>query len=190
MRATLTNIQRIERIFIDNKNQAEKEIAEEVLSSIGEDHLKTLEAKVAAVRRVSTALCMPIIGYSRGLACFSSREANHLEMIGSAVRADLMVLYNMQDKHLEEYLVVEYEGGEYAARNAKANSNGANLREIAGLINGGYYEENERFESLLKDGEYAALQFNGDGNVEVFVGDGYPHLPWAAAKPNERRYAS
>lgn len=189
MRPTISKIQAVEKLFLGNKNQAQEEIAKEVLSSIGEDHLKTLEAKVTAVRRISTALYMPLIGYSRGLACVGSKEANTLERIGSAVKADLMVFYHMQDKHLEEYLVVEYEGGEYAVRNANANSNGANLREIAKLVNGGYYEENERFESLFKDGEYAALQFNGDGHVEVYVGEKYPHWPWIVAKVNERRYA-
>lgn len=188
MKPTLSKIQKIESLFLNNKNQAQEKVAKEVLSSIGEDHLKILEAKVTAVRRISTALYMPLIGYSRGVACVGSNNANPLERIGSAIRADLMVLYNMEDKHLEEYLVVEYEGGEYAARNANANSNGANLREIAALINGGHYEENERFESLLKDGEYAALQFNGDGHVEVYVGDKYPHWPWIVTKVNERRY--
>ena len=68
---------------------------------------------------------------------------------GSLIRAELKVFINTESDQYYEYLVVTYRGGAIAVRNCKANSISADLREIAKLANGGYYDEVEWFRELV-----------------------------------------
>ena len=72
---------------------------------------------------------------------------------GSLIRAELKVFINTESDQYYEYLVVTYRGGAIAVRNCKANSISADLREIAKLANGGYYDEVEWFRELVSKKE-------------------------------------
>lgn len=50
-----------------------------------------------------------------------------------------------------EFILVIYRGGGYAVRNVHMNSHSAILRDIAKLTDGGYYDEVEGYEKLVKD---------------------------------------
>ena len=52
--------------------------------------------------------------------------------------------------YVDEYIVVKYRGGAYAPRIANVNSNSANFRIVSDLINGGYYEERDRYDQIKK----------------------------------------
>lgn len=51
-----------------------------------------------------------------------------------------------------EWLTVQYKGGAEAHRCVSWNSNSANFRNIAEMIDGGCYEQNPDYERLLKNG--------------------------------------
>jgi len=63
--------------------------------------------------------------------------------------------------YLDEYVVVHYRGGAWAARCTRANSNSANFRSIGDLLDGGYYEENREVEDLEKTAYRLILKPNG-----------------------------
>ena len=56
--------------------------------------------------------------------------------------------YVTNHTYYQEYLVVTFSGGAKSVRNANANSNTANFREIGKLIDGGYYDEVEAYNKL------------------------------------------
>ena len=55
-------------------------------------------------------------------------------------------------KHIVEFIVVTYDGGGRAMKVASGNSNTANFRVIGTLLDGGNYEDNQYYESLLDIG--------------------------------------
>lgn len=57
-----------------------------------------------------------------------------------------------------EWLVVHYIGGGKAHRTITGNSNHANFREIAGLLDGGYYEEEDFYNSFTTNSEFFLVQ--------------------------------
>ena len=54
--------------------------------------------------------------------------------------------------YFEEYIIVTYTGGAIATRIVNGNSNTANFIAISTLLDGGYYEEVERYRNLEKNG--------------------------------------
>lgn len=76
---------------------------------------------------------------------------------GSAVGVELRT-YVCPDKgkpgswYAAEYLIVTYKGGARACRNATHNSSAANFREVAGLLDGGYYAENDTVAEMEENG--------------------------------------
>lgn len=56
--------------------------------------------------------------------------------------------YVTNHTYYQEYLVVTFSGGAKSVRSANANSNTANFREIGKLIDGGYYDEMELYNTL------------------------------------------
>ena len=63
--------------------------------------------------------------------------------------------------YLEEYLVVTYRGGAWAARCANINSNAANFRAIGEMLDGGCYEEVDEVKRLEKEACRLILGHNG-----------------------------
>ena len=64
------------------------------------------------------------------------------------------VLFN-EDKfgqYFSEWLIVKYQGGAEARRSISCNSNYANFRAIADVIEGGHYGQNPDYERLLDIG--------------------------------------
>ncbi len=51
-----------------------------------------------------------------------------------------------------EWLTVQYNGGAEAHRGISGNSNSANFRTIAGMIDGGCYEYNNWYDELPQEG--------------------------------------
>ena len=91
---------------------------------------------------------------------------------GSAVRCEFRVyLDKSKDRpgkyYLEEYLVVTYHGGAWAARRANINSNSSNFKEIGKLLNGGYYDEVDEVERLEKEACRLILGHNGKLEIEL-----------------------
>lgn len=60
--------------------------------------------------------------------------------------------YVTNHTYYQEYLVVTFSGGAKSVRNANANSNTANFREIGKLLDGGYYTEVEAYNRLEEQG--------------------------------------
>lgn len=89
---------------------------------------------------------------------------------GSAVGCEFKV-YLDESKHrpgeyfLEEYLIVRYSGGAWAARRANINSNSVNFQEIGKMLNGGCYDEVKEVERLEKEAYRLILGHNG--RVEI-----------------------
>lgn len=55
------------------------------------------------------------------------------------------------DCYYSEYVVVTFRGGAQSAKNVSGNSNTANLRAIASIVDGGYYEEMQTFNALMEE---------------------------------------
>lgn len=55
------------------------------------------------------------------------------------------------DGHDYEFIVVKFKGGGISVRNARWNSLGANLAELARLLRGGYYAEVEAYNEVLRE---------------------------------------
>lgn len=82
-------------------------------------------------------------------------KAFEAELAGSTVKKVEYEVYTKEfdgTTYFEEYIVVTYNGGAKAVRNATGNSNTANFRTIGGLVNGGYYDEVERYINLENNG--------------------------------------
>lgn len=64
------------------------------------------------------------------------------------------VLFKEDDlgQHFSEWLTIQYYGGAEAHRNIFGNSNSANFRTIADMVNGGCYGENFHYDDLIKKG--------------------------------------
>ena len=58
-----------------------------------------------------------------------------------------------------EWITVQYKGGGKAHRRVDYNSNSANFKTVAAMIEGGYYEENLVYQSMDKVG-YRKLDLN------------------------------
>lgn len=54
--------------------------------------------------------------------------------------------------YYQEYLVVTFDGGGKSVRSANGNSCTANFRELGKLIDGGYYDEMELYNTLEERG--------------------------------------
>ena len=65
-----------------------------------------------------------------------------------------------------EYVVVTFYGGAQSAKVVSGNSNNANLRAIASIIDGGYYEEMQTFNALMEESNsgtgYILLNLNAE----------------------------
>ena len=124
--------------------------------------LECLRAKKAAMAKIGEAFRYP----------YENKEGiePYLMSYGSAVGCTLMVYYDPKHKCVEEMLTVTYLGGAVAARCANINSVGADLREVAKLIDGGYYDEVEKFEWLEK--EAFEIEFDGEGHPIVYAPEG------------------
>jgi hypothetical protein len=55
-------------------------------------------------------------------------------------------------REIVEFVIVRYIGGGKCVKLVTGNSNTANFQVIGTLLNGGYYEENMRYDSLLESG--------------------------------------
>lgn len=67
--------------------------------------------------------------------------------------------------YIEEYLVVTYRGGAWAARHANINSNSVNFKEIGKMLDGGCYDEVDAVERL--DREACRLILGHNGKLEI-----------------------
>lgn len=54
--------------------------------------------------------------------------------------------------YLQEYLVVTFDGGGISVCSANGNSNTANFRELGKLLDGGYYDEVELYNTMEERG--------------------------------------
>ena len=85
------------------------------------------------------------IAFVRGL---NKTISNNIDNVVS-IRYD--VFKHKERGWVDEYLIIEFKGGSYLARNCSRDSKIAILREIARLVVGGYYEENKTYESHLNE---------------------------------------
>ena len=121
--------------------------------------LREFERKATSVWEISKAFVACVYGESRGTA----------SPIGSATSVELVAFYNENGRYLTEYLKVNYRGGAYAVRNATGNSMSANLREIAKLVDGGYYQELDDYKKhMARDVMVTCHAQNADGYRLVF----------------------
>lgn len=72
-----------------------------------------------------------------------------------------------EEDWVDEMLEVVYDGGEMAHRSVNANSMSANLREIAKLADGGYYQEEQEYDEL--NSEWWELMFDEKGNPSLWI---------------------
>ena len=49
------------------------------------------------------------------------------------------------------FIVIEFHGGAISVHNADANSQSANIKDVAQMINGGYYQEVQYYEQLKRE---------------------------------------
>ena len=63
------------------------------------------------------------------------------QYIDNVSSLDYKVFKNKKEGYIDEYLVINFKGNGFLARNSSCNSKIAILREIARLCAGGYYEE-------------------------------------------------
>ena len=85
---------------------------------------------------------------------------------GSAVGCEFRVYLEESRLHageyyLEEYLIVTYRGGAWAARHANINSNSVNFQEIGKMLNGGCYGEVDEVKRLEREACRLILGHNG-----------------------------
>ena len=97
---------------------------------------------------------------------------------GSARKAEFRVYIaqsrmNPSQYFVEEYIIITFHGGAWAAKRAGANSNAANFRAIGDLLNGGYYDVNDEVESLEKTAYRLILKRGGD--LEIRVPENHDH---------------
>ena len=81
------------------------------------------------------------------------------QKVGSMTGCRLAVFVNPARRAVKEYLVVNYHTA-YTVRNVSINSSGANLRELAKLADGGYYEELDDYKRYLESPEWVELDLS------------------------------
>lgn len=59
--------------------------------------------------------------------------------------ADIDLEVYLIDGYVMEYVVITFDGGAISVANASGNSDSANLRQVAKMVNGGYYDEVEMY---------------------------------------------
>lgn len=95
---------------------------------IDKEHLECLEEKAAFIHRLEKT----VVGAS-----------------GSAVVALALEAYECPDDgYFEEFIVITFKGGAISPITVTWNSNSANLRTVGRIIDGGYYEEVERYKRI------------------------------------------
>lgn len=62
-----------------------------------------------------------------------------------------------ESHYYTEFAVVTFVGGGISVRNISGNSNNANFREIAKLIDGGYYDEIEYYNRVKESGTFVEV---------------------------------
>jgi hypothetical protein len=79
--------------------------------------------------------------------------------VGSSVETIEYEVYHKEVVHNEtvcqhyvEFVVVKFIGGGFSASVITGNSNTANFKVIGPMLNGGYYEENQYYESMKETG--------------------------------------
>lgn len=65
---------------------------------------------------------------------------------------EVLFKVDAQGQHFSEWLTLQYFGGAKAHRCISGNSNSANFRNIADMIEGGCYEQNFDYDRLLSTG--------------------------------------
>lgn len=55
-------------------------------------------------------------------------------------------------RSIVEFVIVRFIGGGKSVKVVSGNSNTANFRAIGTMLNGGYYEENDRYDSMFQSG--------------------------------------
>lgn len=146
------------------KRKLDKEEAKKVLfaSGLKPFSLECLRAKKVAMAKIAEAFRYP----------YENKEGIEPNLLsyGSAVGCALRVYYDPKHGCVEEMLTVTYLGGAVAARCANVNSVGADLREVAKLLDGGYYDEVGEFERLEK-GAFE-IEFDKEGHPVVYAPEG------------------
>lgn len=93
----------------------------------------------------------------KGKKAFIDNISRAFELSNTTVnKVEYVVLTNYSDLFKMdvycEFIVVTFVGGAKSVRSISGNSDSANFREIGKLIDGGYYDEVNYYESLLDEG--------------------------------------
>jgi hypothetical protein len=75
------------------------------------------------------------------------------------IRYEVLFKENELGQHFSEWLTIRYFGGAEAHCCISGNSNSANFRAIAKMVEGGYYDENEHYQILFSK-EWKLLDLN------------------------------
>lgn len=75
-------------------------------------------------------------------------------------------LWQQEDFHPTELIIVGYPGGAYCVRDNTANSVAETLRTIANLVYGGYYDEVRWYKSIQNDPEWRLIDIDAEKEKE------------------------
>lgn len=74
-----------------------------------------------------------------------------------------------------EFVIVRFFGGGKSVKSVNGNSNTANFKVIGTIIDGGYYDENRRYDSMIEDG-YELIQFSDNMKLDELLAKPMTHI--------------
>ena len=78
---------------------------------------------------------------------------------GGVNSVEYIVFKHKETEHMEEFLVITYEGGAKSIRNCSGNSFSAVFEELSRYLDTGYYSELEYFRNIENDPNWIKVVF-------------------------------
>jgi hypothetical protein len=78
-------------------------------------------------------------------------------------------------QHYVEFVVVKFFGGGKSVKVVSGNSNTANFAVIGPMLNGGYYDENPYYDSMLDNG-YTLVSLSGEDKLKEALSKPMEHI--------------
>lgn len=97
-------------------------------------------------------------GLCRKLQMVKALSKVYSEAISNVVSLDYVLFLDKDGELVEEYLLVNFVGGGFVARNCYINSCSAVAEEAARYLNGGYYKEVDDYKNLVSSGNYTIIK--------------------------------
>jgi hypothetical protein len=127
-----------------------------------EDKIKMYQEKKTFIKGIS--------------AVFEKKPAgSSVERIDYEVFHKIVVRDENTYHHFVEFVIVRFEGGGKSVKVVSGNSNTANFRVIGPMLDGGYYDENSYYDSMIETG-YDLVALSGEDKLKEALSKPMEHI--------------